>query len=180
MFSDSNAVAFLRLINNTKVSPLYTHLFIIILLFIFLLTASPVQATTQKSYLRIEQNKSSYDDDPLIESDLKITSVGGLIFDKDMEAHVDLSYLESEKNGKGLTLDFGAGYVFSWDVSLFLGLGISLGYNKDNEDLIATYYPEAGIVLDITNTLGITVSKKRIFNLYDRDEDIIMLGLVFR
>lgn len=62
----------------------------------------------------------------------------------------------------------------------FLGLGISLGYNWDNEDFIATYYPEAGIVVDITKNFGLTVSKKRIFNLYGQDEDIIMLGLVFR
>lgn len=63
---------------------------------------------------------------------------------------------------------------------IVFGVRISLGYNLDDEDFIATYYPEAGIVVEITNNFGLTVSKKRIFNLYGRDEDIIMLGLVFR
>jgi len=145
-----------------------------IMLFVVLFSGLPVQAESQRPYLRIEQNK------PSLDNDLKITTIGALIFDKNIEGHVDLSYLESESNGKGLTLDFGGGYVLNWDVSLFLGVGVSLGYNWDNEDYIATYYPEVGIVVDFTETIGLTISKKRIFNLYGQDEDIIMLGVVFR
>jgi len=39
---------------------------------------------------------------------------------------------------------------------------------------------EAGIVVDITDNFGLTVSARRIYNLYDQHEDIIMLGIVFR
>ncbi|HED32861.1 MAG TPA: hypothetical protein ENJ08_01405 [Gammaproteobacteria bacterium] len=124
--------------------------------------------------MRIEQSK------PSDKNDLTITSIGGLIFEDNMHAHVDLSYLDSELNGRGTTLDFGAGFAFDWDVSLFLGIGISLGYNWDDDSLITTYYPETGIVIDITNNFGLTMSVRRIFNLYDQDEDVIMLGIVFR
>lgn len=55
-----------------------------------------------------------------------------------------------------------------------------LGYNWDKDDYIAAYFPEVGIVMDFTKTFGITVSGKRYFNLYEEDEDIVMLGLVFR
>ncbi len=131
-------------------------------------------AEPDKSYLRIEQSK------PNEENDLTITTIGALIFENNMQAHVDLSYLDSDLNGQGGTLDFGGGYVFNWNVSVFLGIGISLGYNWDNEDPIATYYPEAGIVVDITKSIGLTVSARRIYNLYDQESDIIMLGMVFR
>lgn len=108
---------FPRLNKNTKMSQLCVPFAAYIILFIFLFSGIPAQAEPKKSYLRIEQNKSSDD------NDLQITSIGGLIFDKDMEAHIDLTHLESDSNGKALTLDFGGGYVFNWDVSLFLGLG---------------------------------------------------------
>lgn len=105
-----------RLNKNTKMSQLCIQFAAYIMLFIFLFSGIPAQAEPKKSYLRIEQNKSSDD------NDLKITSIGGLIFDKDMEAHIDLTHLESDNNGKGLTLDFGGGYVFNWDVPLFFGI----------------------------------------------------------
>ncbi len=132
------------------------------------------QAAPDKSYLRIEQSK------PSDKNDLTITTIGGLIFEDNMQAHVDLSYLDSNLNGQGATLDFGGGYVFNWNVSVFLGVGISLGYNWDDEGLVTTYYPEAGVVVDLTNNFGLTVSAKRIYNLYDQETDVIMLGIVFR
>ena len=97
-----------------------------------------------------------------------------------MVGYAKLSYLESDINGTGSTLDLGGGYSFNNDVSLYLLLGVSLGYNWDKDDYIAAYFPEVGIVMDITKTFGITVSGKRYFNLYEEDEDIVMLGLVFR
>ncbi|VAW66944.1 hypothetical protein MNBD_GAMMA09-1428 [hydrothermal vent metagenome] len=141
---------------------------------IALLPVLTAQAAGNKSYLRIEQNK------PSDENDLRITTIGGLIFQNYMETHVDLSYLESDINGDAATLDFGVGYVFNWDISVFAGIGGSTGYNWDNSDYMYTYYPEVGVILDITNNFGLTISQKRIFNLYDKHEDIIMLGIVIR
>ena len=97
-----------------------------------------------------------------------------------MAAHIDLTYLESVSKGNALTLDIGGGYVFNWDVSLYLGVGFAIGYNRDTKDTITAYYPEAGVVIDLTESLGLTISQKRYFNLYGQDEDVTMLGLVFR
>ena len=144
------------------------------LLFFFLLSGVSAGSEPNKNYLRIEQNKTSE------KNDLKISSIGALVLIKNMETHIDLSYLKSDIHGNELALDIGSGYAFNWDVSLFLGMGISLGYNREKGDFIGAYYPEAGIVLDITKTFGITVSAKRFYNRYEEDEDVVMMGLVFR
>lgn len=163
----------IKLINKLKHQTFF-QIFIYGLLVNYLFLVGHVQAEPDKSYFRIEQSK------PSDENDLTLSAISGLIFEDNMQAHLDLSYLESDFNGKGATLDFGGGYVFNWNVSLFIGIGIALGYNWDNEDLIATYYPEAGIVIDLSNNYGLTISAKRIYNLYDQEFDVIMLGIVFR
>ncbi len=144
-----------------------------ILLFILLLSAVPAQAGSKKNYLQIERSLAAEN------NDLTVTSIGGLLFDNNAGSHIDLTYLESDSNGKGLTLDLGGSYVFRGPVSFFAGMGIALGYNWDNDDYIASYYPEVGAVYDITKKFGVTVSGKRYFNLYDKPENIIKLGLLF-
>lgn len=144
-----------------------------LLLFLFLLSGFSAKAETSKNYLRIERSLSNERDD------LTVTSIGGLVFKENTAAHIDLSYLESDINGDGLALDLGVGYVFNWDVSLFLGVGVSLGHNWDNDDAIAAYYPEAGLVVELAKSFGLTVSAKRYFNLYDENEDIVKIGLLF-
>jgi len=161
-----------RFNNATNINQLHV-LAVLFMMFLMVFDVSS-GSISDKNYLRIQQN-ISYD-----ENDLKIKSIGALAFSGSVEGHADLSYLESEENGNEWVLDFGGGYVFDSDLSLFLGAGISLGYNKGKNDYIAAYYPEVGIVLDITNTFGITVSAKRYYNLLQENEDIVMLGLVFR
>ena len=139
-----------------------------------MLSGVSATAAPDKHYLAIEHNLSSD------KNDLDITSIGMLSLKGNMAGYGKLSYLESDINGTGSTLDLGGGYSFNGDVSLYLLLGISLGYNWDRDDYIAAYFPEVGIVMDFTKTFGITVSGKRYFNLYEEDEDVVMLGLVFR
>lgn len=43
-----------------------------------------------------------------------------------MVGYAKLSYLESDINGTGSTLDLAGGYSFNNDVSLYLLLGVSL------------------------------------------------------
>ena len=163
---------FISLNKRTKVS--CVQFVVSILLSFFLLSGASVRAEPDKNYLRIEQNKSSED------NDLKISSIGALAFKKNTQGHIDLSYLESDIYGNESALDLGGGYVFNWNVSLFLGLGISLAYNHDKNDFVGAYYPEAGIVWDLTKKFGITISTKRFYNRFEKNEDIIMMGLVFR
>jgi len=159
---------------NKRANGSCIQFYLVIVLFFSLISAANARPEAEKNYLRLEQNKSSE------KNDLKISSIGGLAFVKNRYGHVDLSYLGSEIQGNELALDFGSGYVFSWDVSLFLGVGISLGYNRDKEDFVGAYYPEAGLVWDITEEFGITVSAKRFYNRYEENEDVVMIGLVFR
>jgi len=159
---------------STKYNSCYTQLNASLLLFALMISSDTVTATPDKHYLVIEHNI------PSDKHDLEITSVGMLSLKDSMIGSAKLSYLESDKDGKGSTLDLGGGYAFNWDVSLYLLLGISLGYNWDENDYIAAYYPEVGIVIDFTKTFGMTVSGKRYFNLYEEDENIVMLGFVFR
>lgn len=145
-----------------------------ILLFFSLLVSVNAVAEPDKSYLRLEQNKSSE------KNDLKISSIGGLAFKGNTEGHIDLSYLESEIHGNEMALELGGGYVFIGDVSLFFGIGVSLGYNQLEDGFVGAYYPEVGIVLDVTKTFGITITAKRFYNRYEENEDIVMMGVVFR
>ncbi len=131
-------------------------------------------AAPEKHYLAIEHSISTDS------NDLDITSLGMLSLKGNMAGYAKLSYLESAVNGKGSTLDLGGGYSFNGDVSLYLLLGVALGYNWDKDDYIAAYFPEVGIVMDFTKTFGMSVTGKRYFNLYEEDEDVVMLGLVFR
>jgi hypothetical protein len=145
-----------------------------ILLLFFLLAGATVNSAPSKNYLHIEQSKLSD------ENDLEITSLGALVFRGNKAGHINLTRLESKTNGDGLALEFGGGFVYNWDVSLFLGFGVTLGVNSDSDDSIAAYYPEIGVVMDITKTLGITASHRRYHNLYEENGDVVMLGLVFR
>ena len=152
----------------------YTKIKASLLLSFFMFSSVSAIAAPNKYYLAIEHNISSD------KNDLDITSLGMLSLKDNIVSSLKLSYLKSDINGDGSTLDLGGGYAFNGDISLYLLLGASLGYNWDKEDYIAAYFPEVGIVMDVTKTFGITVSGRRYFNLYEEDEDIGMLGLVFR
>jgi len=159
---------------NKDTKNLCARLVTSILLFSSLLLAVNASAEPNKNYLRFEKSKSSD------KNDIDMASIGALVFIENTEGHIDLSYMESDLHGEEWAVDFGGGYVFTWDLSVYLGLGVSLGYNKTNEDFIGAYYPEVGVVLDISETFGISVSGKRFYNRFDDYEDVVMLGLVFR
>ncbi len=145
-----------------------------LLLSFFMLSSFSATAAPDKYYLAIEHSISSD------KNDLNITSIGMLSLKGNIAGSAKLNYLKSDINGDGSTLDLAGGYTFGGDISPYLLLGVSLGYNWDQDDYITAYFPEIGIAMDFTKTFGITVSGKRYFNLYDGNENIVMLGLVFR
>jgi len=159
---------------RTSNNHLYIQFTAAILLSFFLLSNVTASPEPDKYYLRIAHNTSSD------KNDLNITSLGVVSLKNNMIGHVDLTHLESDMNGKALALDLGAGLAFNWYVSPYISIGVSLGYNWDKDEAIAAYFPEVGIVVDITKRFGITFSGKRYYSLYEEDVDIIMLGLVFR
>jgi len=162
------------IVSNKGTGKLCAQLLAYILLFFTLFSTVTAGSMQNKNYLRLEQSKLSET------YDFKISSVGALAFIGNKQGHIDLTYLESDSDNNEWALDVGGGYVFNGDMSLFLGIGISLGYNQSNNDFISAYYPEVGLVLDVSESFGITVSVKRFFNRFDDNEDIIMMGLVFR
>jgi len=173
MIFNLRATIFHRQDNDKNMHHLNIQMIVYILLFILLLSSVFVQAESKKNYLQIGRSL------PAGSNDLTVTSMGALLFDDNAGSHIDLSYLESDDNGKGMVLDVGGLYVFRQEVSFFVGIGVALGYNWDKNDYIASYYPEAGAVYEVTERFGFTVSGKRYFNLYDRPENIIKLGLLF-
>jgi hypothetical protein len=145
-----------------------------LLLSFSLLSDAAANPEPDKYYARIAHNISTD------KNDLDVTSLGVVSLKNNMIGHADLTFLGSDQDGDALVLDLGAGLAFNWYVSPYLSIGVSLGYNWDRSEYIAAYYPEVGIIVDVTKAFGISFSGKRYYNLYDDDEDIIMLGLVFR
>ena len=174
MFLNKIQIFAYRLNKSSQNNHRYIKLKASLLLSFLMLSGFSATAAPDKNYLAIEHSNSSD------KNDIDITSVGMLSLKDNIASFIKLSYLESDINGTGSTLDLGGGYTLNGNISLYLLLGVSLGYNWDKDDYIAAYFPEVGIVVDFTKTFGITVSGKRYFNLYEEDEDIVMLGLVFR
>jgi hypothetical protein len=143
------------------------------ILMIVLVPVSNSMATADKGYLRIESTVYSE------ESSLNVTSIGALIFENNLTGNANISYLDSALNGSAATLDLGGGFVLRGRISLLLLLGVSVGYNWDTDDLVTAYYPEIGLVTEITSKIGISLSGKRYISLYEKQEDVIMLGFVF-
>jgi len=160
--------------NNSRKNHRYNQLKSSLLLSFIMLSSFSAIAEPDKYYLAIEHSISSD------RNDLDITSIGMLSLKGNIAGSAKLNYLKSDINGDGSTLDLAGGYTFGGDISPYLLLGVSLGYNWDQDDYITAYFPEIGIAMDFTKRFGITVSGKRYFNLYDGNENIVMLGLVFR
>jgi len=153
---------------------LYIQLMVPVMLSFILMPDVTARPEPDKYYFRIAHSTASD------KNDMKVTTLGVLSLEKNMIGHVHLTHLASEKNGDAMALEMGAGAAFNWFVSPYLSLGIALGYSGNTNEKVAAYFPEVGIVVDFTNTFGITISGKRYYKLYDDDEDVIMFGLVFR
>lgn len=137
-------------------------------------TAATASPPPEKMYARI-----AYGATPDTR-ELNLASIGVISFKNNMVGHVDLGYLDSDTDGKAAVLDLGAGLAYSWYVSPYLSIGASLGYNWDRDEAIAAYFPEVGVVVDFSSRFGISLSARRYYSLYEQDENMVMLGLVFK
>ena len=124
-------------------------------------------------YFHLERSKKS-------NLDIQITGIGGLGLGEGKIGHGNLSYIESIEHGDALALDLGGGVSYDAGATFYVGLGVLLGYNFDNRDLIGTYYPQIGVVVQITKTFGLIATGKRYSNLYSttEGENIVMFGLL--
>ena len=143
-------------------------------LFAFLVPSVVLAADTEESFFLIETNKQT-------DLDIKITSVGAFGLNNGRVGHLNLSYIESAGDGNTLALDLGGGVAYHAGLTYFFSVGFLLGYNRDNSDYIAAYYPEIGVVAQIAKTFGLIATGRKYSNLYSsiEDENIVMFGLLF-
>lgn len=160
---------------NTGSKQFYLCLITCCLLSFLMISGNSVAAPKPETYYFQIEHNIPYDD-----NDLDVTSVGLLSFKNNSVGYANLNYVDSEINGSAATVDLAGGFAYTGDISLYVSVGISLGYNWDIEDYITAYYPEVGVLADFTKTFGMKLTAKRYFNIYDTNEDVVMLGLVFR
>ncbi len=137
-------------------------------------TAATASPPPEKMYARI-----AYGATPDTR-ELNLASIGVISLKNNMVGHADLGYLDSDTDGKAAVLDLGAGLAYSWYVSPYLSIGASLGYNWDRDEAIAAYFPEVGVVVDFSSRFGMSLSARRYYSLYEQEENMVMLGLVFK
>ncbi len=137
-------------------------------------TAATASPQSDKMYARIAYGQSPDS------NELNLISIGVISFENNMVGHVDLAYLNSDTDGDAAALDLGAGFALNWYVSPYLSIGASLGYNWDQDKAIAAYFPEVGVVVDFSRTFGMSLSARRYYSLYEQEDNMVMLGLVFR
>jgi len=128
---------------------------------------------TENAYLALETNKPSKDG-PLV------VSIGAFGVGSGKGTHINLAYIEARNKEKSVVLDLGVSVALKRSIfTIYVGGGGLVGYNGSREKLVRGYYPEAGILIDITKKFGLIASGKRYINLFSETEDVVMLGLLF-
>ncbi len=122
-------------------------------------------------WLRIEGNKSQTDDD------LNMYTLGGFGIGNNKVGYFDIAYLE-HNTGEGLALDIGAGVMFGVErLTGYLSLGFLVGYDWEQKGAIRALYPEVGAILQLTQSIALTVSRKRYVGWQGEDPNVIMFGI---
>ena len=146
---------------------------VLLLIGLFLFPVWAMADNSTNNFLQLGQSQKT-------ELGLTTTSLGGFGISNSMVGHGILTYFDSESEGDTLALDLGGGAAYRLGANFFIGGGWLFGYNWDDSDLKSSFYPEVGIALQFTKTLGVMVSGKRYYKLYDgvEDEDVIMFSLL--
>ena len=140
---------------------------------IVLVSASGVAsaAEAETSMLQFAQRKHS-------ENGPRITTMGIYGVRAGTAAHWDVAQYQDPERGEAWATEFGAGYLLPTRVNVFIGGGVVAGYRRNGGDYFAAWYPEIGAVVPLTEGLGVSVSQRRYQKLYQRNEDVLMFGLV--
>lgn len=149
---------------------IYIRLYLLILLS---LPGLAVCADIETDFFHIERSKKN-------DLDIQVTSIGGFGLNKGSVGHMDLSYIESVENGDTLAIDLGGGVSVNAGATFFLGVGFLLGYNNKDNNAIGAYYPQVGVIVHISKTLGLIATGRRYSNLHSNieDENIVMFGFL--
>ncbi len=121
--------------------------------------------------LQIAQRKNS-------EGDPRITSIGAFTTQAGTAAHFDLVQYKDEEKGEAWSFEFGGGYLIPTQVTLYAGVGVVAGYRRKGGDFFGAYYPELGILVPVSQGIGLSATTKRYNKLYKETENVIMFGVV--
>ena len=115
----------------------------------------------------------------LIDDDLRITSLGGFGISDRKVGHVDLVYIEADDGeGETLGLELGGGLAFRAGATFYLGAGLMLGYDNE-DDFVGTFYPQAGGVLQLSKSFGVMATGKYYARLKGDPEEVVLIGLLY-
>lgn len=121
--------------------------------------------------LQLAQRKDS-------EGDPRINLIGAFATRAGTAAHFDLVQYKDEEKGEAWSFEFGGGYMVPTQVTLYGGIGVVAGYRRRGGEFFGAYYPEAGIMIPVSQGVGVTASAKRYNKLFKETEDVIMFGIV--
>lgn len=128
-------------------------------------------AEAETSMLHFAQRKNS-------ESGPRITTLGIYAVRAGTSAHFDVAQYRDPQRGEAWAAEFGAGYLLPTRVNVFIGGGVVAGYRRAGGEYFGAWYPEIGAVVPLTDGLGVSVSQRRYQKLYQRNEEVLMFGLV--
>lgn len=137
-----------------------------------------VEAAEENILMKIEKSRPSNDI-----KDPEIASIGALSLNDGKIGNFDLINFKSDIEGEVWGFDIGLGYPFSSRGSplvMYAGFGILLGRNTGQGDYLFGYYPSVGLIYSLKQGVGITVTAKRYFNIYDDATDAVMLGIALK
>jgi hypothetical protein len=123
------------------------------------------------SMLHLAQRKNS-------EGDPRIELIGAFATQTGTAAHFDLARYRDEIKGEAWSFEFGAGYMVPTQVTLYAGAGVVAGYRRRGGEFFGAYYPEVGIIVPVSQGIGITATTKRYIQLFKEVENVIMFGIV--
>ena len=128
-------------------------------------------AATNDTFARSERSVQ-------ITDDLTITSLGGFGISDRKVGHIDLVFIESDDDGDTLGIEMGGGFAFKAGLTFYLGAGLLLGYDLEDDGVEGTVYPEIGAAWKF-GSFGVIASSKLYARLKGDTEDVVMLGLLY-
>lgn len=128
-------------------------------------------AEAETSMLHFAQRKNS-------ESGPRVTTLGIYGVRSGTAARWDLAHYDDPQRGEAWATEFGAGYLLPTRVNVFIGGGVVAGYRRTGGEYFGAWYPEIGAVVPLTDGWGVSVSQRRYQKLYQKNEDVLMFGLV--
>lgn len=137
---------------------------------LFFTFAAPA-AAAEVSMLHLAQRKNS-------EGDPHINLIGAFAFQGGTAAHFDLVQYKDEVKGEAWSFEFAAGYLLPTQVHLYAGAGMVAGYRRRGGEFFGAYYPEIGIMIPVSQGIGLTASTKRYVKLFKEVENVVMFGIV--